>query len=60
MNAINAATQSMTQPEIDQEDVVDGLTETELRATAAYRLTSSVVNEMSVSELIDWYEATFL
>lgn len=44
-----------TKPVRDVIDVVDGLTEGELRTKAIASLGADVVAGMAVSELIDWY-----
>jgi len=45
----------VTQPVRDGLDIVDGLTEGELREKAILRLGADVVAGMAVSELIEWY-----
>jgi hypothetical protein len=44
-----------TQPLRDALEVVDGLTEGELRHKAAIRLGTDVAGGMALSELLDWY-----
>ena len=44
-----------TKPLRDAVDIVDGLTEGELRTKAIASLGADVVAGMAVSELIDWY-----
>jgi hypothetical protein len=46
---------SVTQPFEDAYDIVDGLTEGELREEAAARLGAQVVMTMTTAELIEWY-----
>jgi hypothetical protein len=48
----------VTQPFDDAIDVVDGLTELELRESAALRLGSEVASGMLLSELIEWYNTS--
>lgn len=45
----------IVQPIEDAAEVVDGLTELELREAAAMRLGKTVVEGMVLSELIEWY-----
>ncbi len=45
----------VTQPVRDGLDIIDGLTEGELRERAILRLGADVVAGMAVSELIEWY-----
>lgn len=45
-----------TQPIRDGIEVVDGLTEGELRVKAATRLGVDAVSGMALGELVDWYE----
>jgi hypothetical protein len=47
---------SVTQPFEDAYDIVDGLTEGELREEAAARLGAQVVMTMTTAELIEWYQ----
>ena len=47
---------SVTQPFEDAYDIVDGLTEGELREEAAARLGAQVVVGMTTAELIEWYK----
>ncbi len=44
-----------TQPIKDGLDVIDGLTEGELREKAILRLGADMVAGMALSELIEWY-----
>jgi len=44
-----------TQPLRDGLEIIDGLTEGELREKAILRLGADVVAGMAVSELVDWY-----
>ena len=46
----------VTQPIRDGLEVVDGLTEGELRVKAATRLGVDVVSGMALSELLEWYD----
>lgn len=46
-----------TQPIRDAAEVIDGLTEGELRTKAALRLGADVASGMALGELIDWYKA---
>jgi hypothetical protein len=48
---------SVTQPFEDAYDIVDGLTEGELREEAAARLGSQVVMTMTTAELVEWYNS---
>lgn len=50
-----AAIDTVTQPLRDGLDVLDGLTEGELREKAALRLGADVVGAMALVELIEWY-----
>lgn len=47
----------VTQPLYDVVDVVDGLTEGELRTKAAFRLGVEYAAGMSVAQLVDWYNS---
>ena len=49
------ALDAVTQPVADALDVVDGLSEGELRERAALRLGADVVAGMAFSELVEWY-----
>jgi len=49
---------TVAQPIDDVVEVVDGLTELELREAAAVRLGSTVVEGMLLSELIEWYNTS--
>lgn len=44
-----------TQPIRDGADIIDGLTEGELRYKAGLRLGADIVSGMALSELIEWY-----
>ena len=44
-----------TQPVADALDLIDGLSEGELREKAALRLGTDIAGGMAVSELVDWY-----
>jgi hypothetical protein len=48
----------VTQPFDDAVEVVDGLTELELRESAALRLGADVVYGMMLSELVEWYNTS--
>ena len=52
---VGFAVDTVTQPIRDAANVIDGLTEGELRLKAAARLGTDVALGMSVSELIEWY-----
>ena len=52
---IGEAVRITTQPLVDAVDVVDGLTEGELRTKAALRLGVDVVSGMALGELVEWY-----
>jgi hypothetical protein len=54
---IGKTVQVATQPIRDGLEVVDGLTEGELRIKAATRLGVDVVSGMALGELIEWYES---
>lgn len=54
-NPVGKTVEVVTQPLRDGLDVVDGLTEGELRVTAAARLGADVVSGMALGELISWY-----
>jgi len=45
----------VTQPIRDGAEVIDGLTEGELREKAALRLGADIAGGMALSELLDWY-----
>jgi len=53
---LSSAIDVVTQPVRDGLDLVDGLTEGELREKAAMRLGTEVAAGMAVSELIKWYQ----
>jgi hypothetical protein len=44
-----------TQPIRDGLDIIDGLTEGELREKAALRLGADIAGGMALNELIEWY-----
>ena len=52
---VGKTVRTVTQPVRDGLDVVDGLTEGELRTKAALRLGADVASGMALSELIEWY-----
>lgn len=52
---IGTTTDIVTQPARDAVDVIEGLTEGELREKAALRLGADVASGMLLSELIEWY-----
>lgn len=54
-NPIKKTVKVVTQPVRDGLEIIDGLTEGELRAKAIVRLGADVVSGMALSELIDWY-----
>jgi len=47
---------TVTQPVRDGLEVIDGLTEGELRHKAALRLGADAASGMALGELVDWYE----
>ena len=47
----------VTQPLVDSIDIIDGLTEGELRYKAMLRLGTDVAVGLSVSELVELYES---
>lgn len=51
----DAAIDIVTKPIIDAVDVIDGLTEGELRERAALRLGADVAGGMALNELMEWY-----
>lgn len=53
---IGETVKTVTQPIRDGLDVIDGLTEGELRVEASLRLGADVVSGMALSEIIEWYE----
>ncbi len=53
---IGKSVEVVTQPVRDGLDVVDGLTEGELRVKAAVRLGVDVASSMALGELVDWYK----
>lgn len=53
---LGGAVNLILQPVADAIDIVDGLTEGELRERAIVRLGSAVVAGMAVHELIEWYQ----
>ena len=54
-NPIGKTVQVATQPLRDGLEIIDGLTEGELRLAAATRLGIDVASGMALGELIDWY-----
>jgi len=52
---IGATSDIMWQPVRDSLDVLEGITEGELRTKAALRLGVDVAASMALSELIEWY-----
>jgi hypothetical protein len=56
---IGTSIEVATKPVYDVIDVIDGLTEGELREKAILRLGIDVVSGMSLNELIEWYEMTY-
>lgn len=56
--ATEALDRTIVQPFDDAVEVVDGLTELELRESAALRLGQNVVEGMLLSELIEWYNTS--
>ena len=52
---LGTAVDVVTQPVKDGLEVVEGLTEGELRIEAASRLGADVAGGMALSELIEWY-----
>lgn len=54
---IGTSVDMATKPLRDALEVVDGLTEGELRTKAALSLGADVAAGMAVSELIDWYQS---
>ena len=53
--ATEALDHTIVRPFEDAVEVVDGLTELELREAAALRLGATVVEGMILTELIEWY-----
>lgn len=47
----------VTQPVRDGLEIIDGLTEGELRSKAALRLGADVASGMALSELLEWYKS---
>lgn len=52
---VGKTVKTVTQPVRDGLEIVDGLTEGELRVKAAIRLGVDVASGMALSELIEWY-----
>lgn len=52
---IGLAVTAATQPFVDAVDILDGLTEGELREKAALRLGADVAMSMGAAALIDWW-----
>jgi hypothetical protein len=53
---IGYAVDTVKQPIVDAADVIDGLSEGDLRLKAAARLGADVVGGMAVAELVEWYQ----
>ena len=53
---VGYAVDTVKQPIVDAVDVIDGLSEGELRLKAAARLGADVAGGMALSELIEWYQ----
>ena len=49
---------ALTQPIVDAVDVVDGLTDGEIREKAALRLGADVISGMAIAEIIDLLKET--
>lgn len=56
-NPVKATIDSLTSPLRNGLEVIDGLTEGELRLQAAAKLGTDIAVGMSVSELLDWYNS---
>lgn len=54
-NPVGTTVDVATQPVRDGIEIVEGLTEGELRRRAAVRLSVDVVAGMTTSELVEWY-----
>jgi hypothetical protein len=52
---IGTSVDIVTKPIRDAADVIDGLTEMELREEAILRLGADVVGGMGLSEIVSWY-----
>ena len=52
---VGTAVDIATQPVADALNVIDGLSEGELRKKAAIRLGADIAAGMAVSELVEWY-----
>lgn len=52
---IGSAVDMVTQPIVDTIDLIDGLSEGELREKAAIRLGADIALGTGTSELIEWY-----
>lgn len=55
-NPIKKTAQVVTQPVRDWLDIIDWLTEWEIREKAILRLWADVASWMAISELIEWYK----
>ena len=53
---IGKSVEIAAQPVVDAIDIIDGLTEGELRYKAAMRLGADAAAGMALGELISWYE----
>lgn len=53
---VGTTIRTATQPIRDGVEIIDGLTEGELRTKAAARLGADVVAGMAVNELVEWYQ----
>lgn len=52
---IGVSIRTTTQPLRDTLEIVDGLTEGELRLQAAARLGADIAGGMALNELVEWY-----
>ena len=52
---VSKTIEHVTRPLVDTIDVIDGLTEGELRHKAVLRLGAEVASGMAIGELVDWY-----
>lgn len=55
-NPLGTTVDIITQPVRDGLDIIDGLSEGELREQAIFRLGADVVAGMAISEIIVWYQ----
>jgi hypothetical protein len=53
---IGEVVRQVTSPIVNTLDIIDGLTEGELRMRAAVRLGADVAGGMTASELVNWYQ----